>query len=551
MSGGRQRIGSASVLLAIAWFVFENRRVHPQIDDAYIFYRYAKNLVLGHGFVFNVGERVEGVTSLLWTWLIAGGVALGIPAPLVAHGLGVGLGALLLWLTYLYAATLLPEPTRPAAALAPWLVALTPSFAIWMTAGLETPLFAVAVLAALVAESRERWGLAALAAAVSMLIRPEGAAFAVVLLAVSIAKRRRHDRRLALAWCAAFLLLAAALTGFRLWYFGMPLPNTFYAKVSTTVSGWAAYYVASFVVQTLLPALVPSAFAMRDPPLRLGVAWTIATFGYVIAVGGDAFRNGRFFLAIVPVVCALTVRGAIAAQGRASAWQRLAFLSPGVCAIWYAFGPVYGAAAWLAAAFAAWLPLERRWTKRGLILGAALAAVFAAKIAGRALGPLAMWELSSSLAPREVLRSIVAADRWSEVEFSRAHWEFFTRYAEILAQRLEREAPRDKLVAAAGIGALGYYSDARILDLLGLVDPTIAKSPSAGQHGTVGRPGHQRSNAEYVLSRKPDFILVPPVGTQTLQLPAVVALWENEAFRRDYSWVPELEAHRKNALGPR
>jgi len=37
------------------------------IDDAYIYFVYAKNLVNGHGFVYNVGsERVEGFTSMLW-----------------------------------------------------------------------------------------------------------------------------------------------------------------------------------------------------------------------------------------------------------------------------------------------------------------------------------------------------------------------------------------------------------------------------------------------------------------------------------------------------
>ena len=36
-------------------------------DDAYISFRYAANLVDGHGLVFNPGfERVEGYTNFLW-----------------------------------------------------------------------------------------------------------------------------------------------------------------------------------------------------------------------------------------------------------------------------------------------------------------------------------------------------------------------------------------------------------------------------------------------------------------------------------------------------
>src|SRR5213075_1752282 len=91
-------------VLSIVAFVLENRRVHAPIDDAFIFYRYAKNLVHGHGLVYNVGERVEGITSLLWTLLIAAGISAGGDAVAVGHWLGVVSGSVLLWLTYVYAA---------------------------------------------------------------------------------------------------------------------------------------------------------------------------------------------------------------------------------------------------------------------------------------------------------------------------------------------------------------------------------------------------------------------------------------------------------------
>jgi hypothetical protein len=37
------------------------------VDDAMISMRYARNLAEGSGLVWNVGERVEGYTNLLWT----------------------------------------------------------------------------------------------------------------------------------------------------------------------------------------------------------------------------------------------------------------------------------------------------------------------------------------------------------------------------------------------------------------------------------------------------------------------------------------------------
>ena len=41
-------------------------------EDAFIFFRYVDNLINGHGLVFNIGERVEGFTSPLWVFFLAG-----------------------------------------------------------------------------------------------------------------------------------------------------------------------------------------------------------------------------------------------------------------------------------------------------------------------------------------------------------------------------------------------------------------------------------------------------------------------------------------------
>ena len=43
------------------------------VDDDFICYRYARNLVRGDGLVYQAGERVEGFTNPLWVLLHAGG----------------------------------------------------------------------------------------------------------------------------------------------------------------------------------------------------------------------------------------------------------------------------------------------------------------------------------------------------------------------------------------------------------------------------------------------------------------------------------------------
>jgi hypothetical protein len=46
-------------------------------DDAFITFRYARNLANGLGPVFNAGERVEGYTDFLWMILLSGVIKLG------------------------------------------------------------------------------------------------------------------------------------------------------------------------------------------------------------------------------------------------------------------------------------------------------------------------------------------------------------------------------------------------------------------------------------------------------------------------------------------
>src|SRR5260221_14414076 len=50
----------------LSWsFLFQN------VDDAYISFRYGKNMMQGSGLVYNAGEYVEGYTNFLWTVITA------------------------------------------------------------------------------------------------------------------------------------------------------------------------------------------------------------------------------------------------------------------------------------------------------------------------------------------------------------------------------------------------------------------------------------------------------------------------------------------------
>ena len=68
-------------MASVSWFL---------TDDAFISFRYARNLLEGHGLVFNPGERVEGYSNFLWVLeLAAVWRALGVPPEDAAPWLSV------------------------------------------------------------------------------------------------------------------------------------------------------------------------------------------------------------------------------------------------------------------------------------------------------------------------------------------------------------------------------------------------------------------------------------------------------------------------------
>ena len=127
--------GIALAFAVLAWL----RRWNA--DDAFIVFRVVDQIFAGNGPVFNVGERVEAVTSPLWLALVVAGRALTqLPTEWVAVALGLGLSVAGVVLVQLAATIIWRDdegPLVPAGILV-WL-ALPP---VWdfATSGLETGL---------------------------------------------------------------------------------------------------------------------------------------------------------------------------------------------------------------------------------------------------------------------------------------------------------------------------------------------------------------------------------------------------------------------------
>src|SRR5512143_2619799 len=92
------------------------------VDDAYISFRYAQNAILGHGLVFNPGERVEGFTNFLWTAMMVPLEGAGGDVGRASVVLGAMFALAILWIVFRFARTV--HAPREAGVLAVLLLAV-------------------------------------------------------------------------------------------------------------------------------------------------------------------------------------------------------------------------------------------------------------------------------------------------------------------------------------------------------------------------------------------------------------------------------------------
>jgi arabinofuranosyltransferase len=267
-------------------------------DDAYISFRYAQNLIEGHGLVFNPGERVEGYTNFLWTVLFAPIIGAGLDPTLPSLGLGMLSCAALMWSAW---------EAGGRRWLAPLLILCFPGLALEGVQGLETAFFAFLVCQSL---RPGRWW--ALWAGIAALTRPEGyAVFGLLWLL-----------RPSLRTAVLFGVITAPHLLFRVLYYGDIVPNTFHAKAGdpALLKGSAlsrgTRYLAGVVLAAgplFAGALLAVKRRIPDPgPLRAAAVLSVFFLLYTLLVGGDFKGTGRF---VIPIL------GPLALLAQAALWD--------------------------------------------------------------------------------------------------------------------------------------------------------------------------------------------------------------------------------------
>ncbi len=431
-------------------------------DDAFISFLYAQNLAAGNGMVYNIGERVEGYTNFLWTIIAAGVLALGGDIVLWSYVSGVALGLAILLLTYAVAARL----QGPAWGLVAALVVGTSQSLLLYTArgaGLETGFFTLLALAGSACYLAARGRPAMLAAAgatlaLAAMTRPEGVlVFGITLMSDVRCQMSDWGRGESRSWCVnrqspisnllwlagAFLLIFLPYYLWRLGYYGDPLPNTFYAKTGGGLRQVlrGLQYAGGFALTLGGPLLL----LILLPWLR---GWR------------TALNSWRGYL--LPLV--LTYSAYIVAVG-GDHFRGERFFVPVLP--WLAI--------LMADGLASALPHRPNRITTMLFalsfsLGGMVALVRTTSIDGTIRGvDESLWI-------------------WREIGW----W-------------MADEAPPDASLAALGAGAVSYYGQHPVIDLLGLTEKHIARiTVSTMGEGTAG---HEKRDPAYVLrDRRPTYI---------------------------------------------
>ena len=307
------------------------------IDDANIFFVYAKNFSSGAGFVYNIGgEHVEGFSSILWTLIgslvfyIADFVAVKPELILLM------LNLLLVVVTAAVSQSFIVQFPDAERDMRLWqagflfLLLTAPNFIFWSTFSLmEVALWCLLLTLTTVLILRTELngatsGLLSALFVLMILTRPESYLWVFLFSAIYFLRLFQKDGwkravTLLLAPIVTIIMTIGLVTIFRLNYFGYPFPNTYYAKVSPSI-GWNLFegsrYLIGFALSNPIATLAVIAvfanlYKLVATLIRFEGTITpmlfLSAIGFVglsipLITGGDHFAGYRFYQAIYPIL---------------------------------------------------------------------------------------------------------------------------------------------------------------------------------------------------------------------------------------------------------
>lgn len=317
---GQNRFKTAGSFALLLTMLFVLVRTAWIGDDAAITLRSVLNFVHGYGATFNIDERVQSFTHPLWFLLISALTWLIQNVHTATFLLSIVLSMAVFWLLLARLATGFWSGVLAAA-----ILLFSKAYIDFSASGLENPLSHLLIIGCVLSGIRAmenlpgQGGLARfsclLLAALLYLSRPD-----LLLLIASFVLLVLYRAPAAPARLMGELLVASlpvlAWTGFSLFYYGFPFPNTAYAKLGTgiplleRIAQGGVYLWDSLTRDAVtMPAIVLALWiGLRTTStaamLALGMGLYLL---YVVSIGGD-FMSGRFLTAPLLVAAILVAR---------------------------------------------------------------------------------------------------------------------------------------------------------------------------------------------------------------------------------------------------
>jgi hypothetical protein len=286
-------------------------------DDAFITFRYVRNLISGHGYVFNLGEQVLGTTTPFYTIYLAIVGKLGLDFILVGKLTNIVADTASVVLLFI---VIFRASNRIMASAVALLVLSSPYNLQFSANGMETGIYTFMILLVFYLYEQNRWKSMAFAGGILVLVRPDGllALLVIALFWLIDGQELRSGVKYALH---TFLVMLPWFI-FAIWYFGSPIPHSITAKALTYRSSvsmeWLSilWYIfaqrggtgGTLLIAALLGTGITAILARQKlRPLRLYLAWMvlyIAIFTF--------FQSGRFgwyYAPIMPILFTVVVLG--------------------------------------------------------------------------------------------------------------------------------------------------------------------------------------------------------------------------------------------------
>ncbi len=497
------------------------------IEDAGITFAYARHLAEGHGLVpFVGGERVEGYSNPLWTFLLALFHLLRIHVWTSSKALGALLGAATLPLVFAITRRARGGRDDLLNAAPAFLLAGSTQFVLWNASGLENSLFNFLLAAAALRTLQEGEGgseaggrrpgrpWSALLWFLFSITRPEAPIYAGLGFGLRCVYALGEPRGLrnVLRWLAAFMVPFAAYHVWRYQYFAWPWPETYYAKLGEgnrfkpwhwEVKGWGYVrnYLRTYWVGWASPLFVLGMLGARRWRGRVAVALVVAIALLVLWDGRAPFLDGWDAWAVVRrkwttvrvsglyAGAALLPLLALRREGWRALWMTWALFTAAV------FFTIYSGGDWMDGF--RWASL---WAvPQAILLGLGLTAILD-RFAVLQRRPVRRLPRIRTVLAVLLVVALVLPNAWGTADFV-AHPETSVRdvYRRVqYMQMVQKRLHIDRITLLdVDMGAHLWYSGWRIGDVAGLVDVPM------GHHQTFPREFVR----EYVFSElEPDFL---------------------------------------------